>query len=172
MKNQYVGDIGDYTKYGLLRVLEKAQLSLGINWYLTDCDSSNDGEIDGYLKKPCDTPDKELFESLKKIRKNRTIKAVEESGLLKNTKFFSELLAGAHRKSWHECAIEHLRRQEVIFLDPDNGFEIKSVNPNYPEGNKYATYDEAVEYYYKNKSSVIVYQHWRFTPDKTREHVK
>lgn len=38
MKNQYVGDIGDYGKYGLMRFLRDAGVSIGINWYLTPDD--------------------------------------------------------------------------------------------------------------------------------------
>ena len=35
MKNQYVGDIGDYSKLGMLIALSQAGFSIGINWYLT-----------------------------------------------------------------------------------------------------------------------------------------
>ena len=35
MKNQYAGDVGDYTKLGVLRGLEQAGFSIGLNWYLT-----------------------------------------------------------------------------------------------------------------------------------------
>ena len=35
MKNQYAGDVGDYTKLGVLRAIEKAGFSIGLNWYLT-----------------------------------------------------------------------------------------------------------------------------------------
>ena len=38
MKNQYVGDIGDYGKYGLLRFLSNRGIKIGINWYLTKDD--------------------------------------------------------------------------------------------------------------------------------------
>ena len=38
MKNQYVGDIGDYGKYGLLRFLSNHGIIIGINWYLTEDD--------------------------------------------------------------------------------------------------------------------------------------
>ena len=36
MKNQYVGDIGDYGKYGLLRFLAEKGIRIGVNWYLTE----------------------------------------------------------------------------------------------------------------------------------------
>ena len=39
MKNQYAGDVGDYTKLGILRWLEKVGLSIGLNWYLTPDES-------------------------------------------------------------------------------------------------------------------------------------
>ena len=35
MKSQYIGDIGDYGKYGLLRFLESNGIRLGVNWYMT-----------------------------------------------------------------------------------------------------------------------------------------
>ena len=51
MKNQYVGDIGDYGKYGLLRFLANRGIKIGVNWYLTDDDGSSDGKFTKYLKK-------------------------------------------------------------------------------------------------------------------------
>lgn len=51
MKNQYVGDIGDYGKYSLLRDFAEAGVKVGINWYLTEDDGSNDGKFVDYLKK-------------------------------------------------------------------------------------------------------------------------
>ena len=35
MKNQYFGDITDYRKYGILRVLESAGIKTGVCWMLT-----------------------------------------------------------------------------------------------------------------------------------------
>ena len=51
MKNQYVGDIGDYGKYGLLRFLAGQGIKIGVNWYLTDDDDdeSADGKFTYYL---------------------------------------------------------------------------------------------------------------------------
>lgn len=50
MKNQYVGDIGDYGKYGLLKYLALRDIIIGVNWYLTENDDSNDGKHIAYLK--------------------------------------------------------------------------------------------------------------------------
>ena len=41
MQNRYVGDVGDFGKYALLRRIGKAGLSLGVNWYLTPDESHN-----------------------------------------------------------------------------------------------------------------------------------
>ena len=49
MKNQYVGDVGDYGKYSLLRFLALHGIRIGINWYLTDNDKSSDGKFTEYL---------------------------------------------------------------------------------------------------------------------------
>jgi len=170
MKNQYVGDIGDYTKLGLLRVIENAGFSIGVNWYLTPPDAGNDGKKDGYLSKTCDTPDIELFNALQGIRKIRSVEAIETSSLLTNARFFRDELNGVHRKFWHEKALTHLYRQDVVFLDPDNGFEVGGVNPNFSHGNKHVTYDEAADYFCKNNASVIVYQHWWIPPEKSKNY--
>ena len=68
MKNQYVGDIGDYGKYGLLRFFADHDIRIGINWYLTENDGSSDGKFTNYLNNPEDRIyDPELFDSLKEI---------------------------------------------------------------------------------------------------------
>ena len=57
MKNRYVGDVGDFGKYGLLRHLagmtsedDLDSLKLGMVWYLRPDDCGNDGRHTGYLK--------------------------------------------------------------------------------------------------------------------------
>ena len=45
MKNQYVGDIGDFGKYSMLRAFIYAEIKFGVNWYLTEDDGSNDGKF-------------------------------------------------------------------------------------------------------------------------------
>ena len=51
MKNQYVGDIGDFGKYSLLRAFSERGIKVGVNWYRTEDDGSNDGKFTGYFKK-------------------------------------------------------------------------------------------------------------------------
>ena len=68
MKNQYVGDIGDYGKYGLLRFLASNGIKIGVNWYLTEDDGSTDGKFVNYLTEGKGKDrDPELFEALRNI---------------------------------------------------------------------------------------------------------
>ena len=72
MKNQYVGDIGDYGKYGLLRFLAGHGIKIGINWYLTENDRSADGKFTDYLKRPEERIyDPVLFDVLKECQHDR-----------------------------------------------------------------------------------------------------
>jgi hypothetical protein len=170
MKNQYVGDIGDYSKFGVLRALLGAGFSLGINWYLTPDDGNSDGGHIEFLEKPCDTSDNELYDTLKKIvsEGRRFVCELEKSGLLKDTLFYNEVLTCEDRflfrTNWHRQAIDKLKGMDCVFLDPDNGLEIKSVNPNAGNGNKYVTYAEVVDYY-SNGHTVIIYNHKDFLPE-------
>jgi len=176
MKNQYVGDIGDYTKLAILRNLENAGFSVGINWYLTQDDIDiKDGRHIKYLDLPCDTPDTALYDELReivKVKQTRTVEAISDSGLLKNAVYYNEPLdlSGPGnrrqiREIWRKHAMLALRLQKVIFLDPDNGFETDSTNPYSSNGTKYVTYDEAADYY-NTGASVIVYSHKDRSPEE------
>lgn len=81
MQDKYVGDVGDFGKYGLLRSLcmgstSSAHLKLGVLWYLAhwDIDSKaqeNDGKHISYLNKQgyeeCDPP---LFRMIDRIARD------------------------------------------------------------------------------------------------------
>ena len=51
VQDRYVGDVGDFGKYGLLKALCGADLSLGVVWYLyPDEEDNGDGGHVGYLR--------------------------------------------------------------------------------------------------------------------------
>lgn len=165
MKNQYTGDIGDYTKLGILRGLEKVGFSIGLNWYITPDEPKHsktftDGKHTKFLEYDCDTPDIDLFCALQKIglSQNRSVARLERAKLFENTLFWNKILEGKSRDKWHLEAIKKLGKQDVIFLDPDNGLEVKSTNPYSKNGNKYTTYKEAADYYGQG-ATVIIYNH-------------
>lgn len=165
MKNQYAGDVGDYTKLGILRYLENAGFSIGLNWYLTldepiHSKTFTDGKHVDFLKCKCDTPDVLLHCALKKIglSNNRSVTRLENAKLFENALFWNKILEAKNRDEWHLKALKKLGNQDVIFLDPDNGLEVKSTKPYSKNGNKYTTYKEAADYYSQG-STVIIYNH-------------
>jgi hypothetical protein len=95
MQNRYTGDIGDYSKLGLLRALQSAGFSIGLNWYLTPDETHNsDGHHVGYLHqdeyRACD---EELWLCLKEIvdGEKRQVHNMENDAILKAA-FFSDCL--------------------------------------------------------------------------------
>ena len=95
MKNQYVGDIGDFGKYGLLRFLANHGIKIGVNWYLTEDDSSSDGRFTGYLNRPEEgISDPELFYVLKEIafRSDKSVNMIQDAHIIQGAEFYKEIL--------------------------------------------------------------------------------
>ena len=186
MQNKYVGDIGDFGKYGLLRyILKNTKVKLGINWcYVKDETNNNDGKHIAYLLnennnyeiyRKCDEPlYDELFEIVKpkregdKVISESDIRNLDEikSRLFKDTPCFKELMN--NRANWFMYSLEQLTNCDIIFLDPDNGLEVKSYPKTSKRHVKYLYYDE-VEQYLQDGKSVIIYQHHDRKTDKLLE---
>lgn len=168
MQDAYVGDIGDYGKYALLRQITANKLSLAVNWYKVvplKKGMQNDGEYTNYLSKPEIYRDYDpvLFDALNEIvniQNNRTIEQIEKSGLL-NTVFFSEILQ-VNRALWHQKALDATKDAQVVFLDPDNGLETKTMHTN-----KHVLRHELKDYYDRGQN-VILYQH---RPQMTKKEI-
>jgi hypothetical protein len=174
MKDQYVGDIGDYGKYALLRALA-CRYSIGINWYLTCGDDKADGRFTRYLLKDNDDLDDVLFRKMKHLlypdgetlhHESRCVSNIENGNYIPNAMFFNEELIfdgktdrKTHRKDWVNQSLDKIVDRDIIFLDPDNGLEVKAVPPTRKNGNKYVTYDEALLYYKHANVALIVYNH-------------
>ena len=151
MQNQYVGDIGDFGKYGLLRHLTGMRsdtapedaLRLGVVWYLFPDGGNNDGKFTDYLcnPKPRDSKlrdcDPELYWSLRRLVRecNRNVFSVRMSGILpRDTAYHGQSLSYPDRESqsskklrreaWLEGALEATAKANVVFVDPDNGIAI------------------------------------------------
>ena len=168
MKNQYVGDIGDFGKYALLRAFSEAGIRVGINWYLTENDGSNDGKFVDYLEKESlrwMAP--EVFDALKPIAKNsgKSVFDVQEAGILKDAIYYPELLKclgkSAERKKqreeWFAQSLDVLSGADLIFMDPDNGLLVDD-NPAKKDSEKYVLPSE-VEKYFRAGYSVVYYCH-------------
>lgn len=164
MQDAYVGDIGDYGKYGMLRQVINAGLELGVNWYKvnpTKQGKQNDGRFIEYLSIPerYKHYDPELFDQLIKvviIDQDREISRIEEQGIL-DSLFYSEPLKGG-RAAWHNKALETLVGADIVFLDPDNGLETERMNRENKATEKHVRWDEVRDYYDRGQS-LIIYQH-------------
>ena len=149
MKNQYVGDINDYRKYGLLRILQKEiRGPLLVAWMLTKNDDSSDGAFRSYLQDPerWRSNDPELYDELRKLRSSAqpAVSHIEASGVLPGARFFSDMVPdsreGRHR--WTRQLLERARGTQLVFVDPDNGFEIPSKPIGRKDSSKYVTKEE------------------------------
>jgi hypothetical protein len=165
VQHRYVGDVGDFVTYGLLRVLCEAGIGrLGVVWYLVADETHNaDGRHVSYLRagnrigqglRVCDAG---LFDTMQAIVDcgRRNVAAVERCQVLPaGTRFYSAPLERAHRHSWFDGALQATRHCDAVFLDPDNGIAFGS--PPVPE--KYAHVDELTPFAQRGQS-LIVYQH-------------
>ena len=178
MQNRYTGDIGDFSKLGLLRALQSAGFSIGLNWYLTPDETHNsDGRHVDYLHQAeygeCDPA---LWLGLKAIvnGRNRKVSYMESDDILQAT-FFSDCLdfyddaergrrkckpkaeRTAFRSDWFERSLAAMAGRDIVCVDPDNGLVVPSAEGR-PKENKYVLPEELAGYYAQG-STVIYYQH-------------
>jgi len=157
MKNQYVGDIGDYGKYGMLRYLEKSGIKIGVNWYLTENDDSNDGKFTTYLDNDKERYlDPELFDLLKKVVvfEDKSVSMIEQAEIFSSACFYHKLISRENRDAWHDNALKALRDAELVYCDPDNG-PIGAKSKGSKNSEKYICPLEIVDYY--NRGQNVVY---------------
>lgn len=173
MQNRYVGDIGDFSKLGLLRELSRSGLKIGVNWYLTPDENHNgDGRHIRYLEnrdfQVCDEVLCRALSELVAPGHERTVAALEAAALLpaENTRYFHEELSfpgkskqerTSIRAGWHAKALDALKGCDIIFVDPDNGLIVSSADGT-ARSNKYVLPGELRDYY-AGGASVIYYQH-------------
>lgn len=183
MQGRYVGDAGDFGKYGLLRSLCRgdergAALRLGVLWYRFDGDDSattNDGRHTDYLFAPSRNErllrrcDHELFKKmLHLVNNDRSIAAVEASGALPaDTVFFREVLSfkevprrerDGKRDRWINAGLRRVKDAEVVFFDPDNGLEVPSRSSVDLMGSKYVYYND-LQLCWERGQSLVIYHH-------------
>ena len=167
MKNQYVADINDFRKYGLIRaLLSGGDLSCGVFWMLTNGDSTGDGELIGYLERPHDFAhlDPELFRKLRYLVETpwaRTVRSIHLNSILPRTTYFDELLpdSATERRAVFAEGLTRLSESDLVFFDPDNGIEIQSKPSGRKNSNKYIYFEE-IEIAFQKKHSLLVYQHF------------
>jgi len=170
VKNQYFGDVNDYRKYGLLRVLVRSSgLRLLVSWMLTPDDGSGDGEFRRYLQEPrslraCDPV---LFDALADLTSGstRAVSLIEASGLLPRATFFRDLVPDDRlgREGFGSRLVAASADADLVFLDPDNGIEVASRPVGRKGSSKYVSWSELDALWAAGKS-LLIYQHFQREP--------
>ena len=166
MKNQYFGDINDYRKYSLLRLLSGyGKISTAVCWMLTPDDLRPDGHRIQYLREPEKWRefDPAVFDLLRDQvvqRERRKVNSIQKHDLFPNCLFYSAAIQdnSAHREKFMSNFLRFARNTELVFFDPDNGIEIKSVPYGKKNSSKYLYFSE-VQRAFKDGHSILIYQH-------------
>ena len=165
MKNQYFGDINDYKKYGILRLLsDKGRAKIGVCWMLTGDGRRTDGMRVGYLHKSerwrsFDTP---LFDALKNAvveRERRDVSYVQRKNLIPRATYYSRRLTDGNREEFFTEFEKVSDGLDLIFFDPDNGMEVRSVLMGARGSHKYLYWIELTRSFSRGHS-LLVYQHF------------
>src|ERR1035437_9216633 len=164
MRDRFIGDEGDFCKYGLLRALagvqpkETDELSLGIVWYRVP-----ESRIK-YLDDPktfrgCDPP---LFNVLTEVVKSnpRTIAGIQQTPIWpRGTVFFDKpavrRVPSAENDPWLDEAVEKVGKCDLVFLDPDTGLEKRSKDLVDVE---HCSYKDVRRFWQQGQRSLVVYQ--------------
>ena len=189
MQDRYVGDVGDFAKYGLLRrfvgQLGERQIRLGVVWCLfPDETHNNDGRHVSYLRKPeFEALDDQLFDVLREIvaNGNRRISSVSTGGLFPEGAVFCDTTTvplSSHRVSrddrmqyragWLDSCFRMTETCELVFFDPDNGLEVSSVPKHRPSAGKYIYWDELMRFWHRGQA-LLVYHHLNRTASAARQ---
>lgn len=167
MKNQYFGDINDYRKYGLLRILSgDGTLRIGVCWMLTADDGKTDGRLIHYLRESQEWRryDPGLFDSLNRsvdVNQIRHVREAERASILPSALFFTEWLTDNRdeRQDYFSEMLGQFAEIDLIFFDPDNGLEVKSKPFGRKNSSKYLYWSELARTFDAGHSA-LVYQHF------------
>lgn len=177
MRDDFVCDIGDFGKYGLLRHLVGATgLSLGVLWMRTRARGASRGNR-AYLDDPHGNRrvaecDRDLFDTLAELKTQDrcSLHAIEQSAVLpQDTVYHAEPLDDfpprgspaqvlTDRAQWFASAVTALAQADVVFLDPDTGLEVPSVPLSRASNVRYVYYDELTDFWNQDQS-LLVYHH-------------
>lgn len=153
MQNKYFGDIHDFYKYYFLKEVTQSY-SLGVHWCLVpDEDQRNDGNRP--LGKDEEGKDKDLYNILNKHR-SQSVKFIKPYFSPKTVYYERLHKYYANDLNYEEECIEKLKKQDIIFFDPDNGIEVESTTN--AKRYKYVSFRILQRFWHLGKSSII-YQH-------------
>jgi hypothetical protein len=167
MKNQFFGDIRDYRKYGLFRILARGKKSsAAVCWMLTPDVGGPNGKRIEYLRRRekwrCFDPD--LFDALHQAvvdDEERNVARAETPAILDPEvfSFYKETLKDDidQRRDYFKKFLSRAEGRDLIFFDPDNGLEIKGVSSDRRGASKYLYFEE-VSTTFNKRHSIVIFQ--------------
>lgn len=180
MQDRYVGDVGDFAKYALLRRLgeatDRASVRLGIIWCRYPNEGHNgDGRHVSYLLDPHYSKlDPELHASLYHlVETERAITAISRSKFLPANTVYCDQWASPqfdkpprpgrnartrYRSIWLRACLSRTTECDLVFFDPDNGLEVASIPKNHTKAGKYIYWDELIPFW-RRGNSLLIYHH-------------
>jgi hypothetical protein len=134
---------------------------------LTANDGRTDGKFTTYLGEPqrWRQYDPSLFDLLHKwviSDRIRNVALAQNAKMLPGAEFYRGFLTDprGHRAAYFKEMREKLATCELIFFDPDNGIETKSIAKGRQNSAKYVYWDEIGETF-RAGHSILLYQHFR-----------
>lgn len=165
MQDRYAGDVGDFSKFALLRVLsDELRESIGLIWYLfPDETHTGDGRHVGYVDNPVwIRADRDLVTRLAEVvaTGQRSVAALEASGVLpQDTRYFAEHVNWRDRPCWFQSALTAIAGAGIAMVDPDNGIAGPRHLPHRPVGGKHVMLSEICALADRHRC-VVVYHHF------------
>ena len=164
MKDQYLGDLNDFAKYQLLRAAGAVVEEVIVAWMLTAPDGGGDGTKIAYLSQPAwREEDPELYDGLATlvVGGERSVAAMAAATLLPSASFEANLVPStlAARADYFKALAARTSDETLVFLDPDNGIEVKSVAKRQPGAEKYVYWDE-LRLMAADGAGLAIYQHF------------
>ncbi len=169
MRDDFVGDIGDFGKYALLTALAGSDFTLHVNWYF----NNQRGRAFQYLhqEKKYGACSPKLYSALQDMAKDipSRLKEIEARRILpEKTLFFAEPLdvlaalepQDQHRIKWHLKALEEAKEADIVFLDPDNGLESEANARNLKLVSKYSVATAEIRDYVARDKALVIYHHF------------
>lgn len=177
MQDRYAGDVGDFSKFALIKALAKhMQARVGVIWYAYPDEShTSDGKHISYAQDrrwlDCD---QELTQRLGRISsaEKRSIRALEQADILPaESRYFSKPMStvgqgiSVQRQQWFREAMEAVAECGLVFVDPDNGIAGRNHVPNSRLGGKHITHAE-IQALAEAHNCLGIYHHF----DRTASH--
>ena len=151
MKNQYVADINDYNKYLLLSDFSKIYDVIDVCWMLTPDDYGRDGAKTKYLFDESKRKDTLIYDYLKGmvISNIKDVAAIENGKIIPVRNYYYGI---------REVPLPP-GLPKLLFLDPDNGLEVKSIPLGSPKSERYVYYSD-LKPIINQGCDILVYQHY------------